>query len=75
MAVSEQETRLVPKRAWEIIVEARRDGWYEDHSGWRELDEIIRAVEQQPRCIYPDCECQTSCERSAVTEKADAAKP
>ena len=32
---------VVPARAWAIVTEARRDGWYEDHGGWDELDKLI----------------------------------
>lgn len=43
MALEQAGYVIVPKRAWEIVVEARRDGWYEEDGGWQELDDLIRA--------------------------------
>lgn len=32
---------VVPVRAWEIVKQARQEGWYEDNPGWTELDRMI----------------------------------
>jgi hypothetical protein len=38
----------IPARAWEIITEARRDGWYEESGRWDDLDAIIAAGTVSP---------------------------